>query len=469
MWLKISVITLVGALLGIACQRALALDSSSVLVVYNAASSEGQEIAEYYAQVHPGVSLLAVDNVPVAEDIDEQVYLNQIRPQILAGLNSSIDCIVTTKGMPLRITNGNCGSNLITNVYSSLESELTRIDTISSAQLMGNQMPEMDGIPPMFTNPYVMNPYSGDDAQFDYDNYGIRLTSRLDGFSVADVKASIDAAQRVVYGDMNFLVDDHPGLTYDRMSQLADNLAVYQDRNQLTYQYDDSDAFLCTSETPVMGYVTHGIHGSAPVGYILDDQSGLQFDIAPGAVFYSWESYNANSFDEDGNRNGQGLLAEWISRGGAAAVGTVEEPIAASINVTNEQRLLELMLSGYTWAEAAWSSTSQLSFVNTVVGDPLMTWHEFLADGDINGDGIVSLDDLDIVLSNWGQTVEPGDILHGDASGDGIVCRNDLDIVLSDYGFGCTESGHAPEPACLSMLALGACALLARRHRACGN
>jgi hypothetical protein len=36
--------------------------------------------------------------------------------------------------------------------------------------------------------------------------------------------------------------------------------------------------------------------------------------------------------------------------------------------------MFKMLLSGYTWAEAAWSSMQQLSYVNTVVGDPLMTW-----------------------------------------------------------------------------------------------
>ena len=40
--------------------RCLALSASNVLVLYNAASPDGQAIADYYAQVHPGVTLLAL-------------------------------------------------------------------------------------------------------------------------------------------------------------------------------------------------------------------------------------------------------------------------------------------------------------------------------------------------------------------------------------------------------------------------
>ena len=61
-------------------------------------------------------------------------------------------------------------------------------------------------------------------------------------------------------------------------------------------------------------------------------------------------------------------------RGRYAAVGNVAEPGASPSNVSNEDHLFQMLLSGYTWAEAAWSSLTQVSYVDTVIGDPLMTW-----------------------------------------------------------------------------------------------
>ena len=55
-------------------------------------------------------------------------------------------------------------------------------------------------------------------------------------------------------------------------------------------------------------------------------------------------------------------------------------------------------------------------------------------DGDLNGDGKVDSDDLDIVRSNWGQTVPPGVVGLGDPSGDGLVGAADLDIVREAWG-----------------------------------
>ena len=53
--------------------------------------------------------------------------------------------------------------------------------------------------------------------------------------------------------------------------------------------------------------------------------------------------------------------------------------------------------------------------------------------GDLNKDGFVGVDDLNIVLTNWNQRVGPGDWLHGDPNGDGFVGVDDLNIVLTHW------------------------------------
>ena len=73
-----------------------ALSDSNVLVIFNIDSLEGYEIADYYKRKHPGVRVLPITGIPVAEQVDWDVYLNQIRPQVLSALDDSIDCIVTT-------------------------------------------------------------------------------------------------------------------------------------------------------------------------------------------------------------------------------------------------------------------------------------------------------------------------------------------------------------------------------------
>ncbi len=60
--------------------------------------------------------------------------------------------------------------------------------------------------------------------------------------------------------------------------------------------------------------------------------------------------------------------------------------------------------------------------------------------GDLDGDRFVGLTDMTIVLSNWNQSVTPGDLLSGDPSGDGSVGIVDLNMILNNWNAGCLGS-----------------------------
>jgi hypothetical protein len=83
--------------------------------------------------------------------------------------------------------------------------------------------------------------------------------------------------------------------------------------------------------------------------------------------------------------------------------------------------------------------------------------------GDANYDGKVDINDLTIVLANYGQTGMTWS--QGEFTGDGTVDINDLTIVLAHYGqsIGASGGGIAavPEPGTLALLATGLVALLA--------
>ncbi len=66
-----------------------------------------------------------------------------------------------------------------------------------------------------------------------------------------------------------------------------------------------------------------------------------------------------------------------------------------------------------------------------------------LLPGDLNGDNFVGGADLDIIRSNWGNSVPPGSLAHGDPSGDGKVDSTDLDIVRANWGQGVAPSAAA--------------------------
>src|SRR6266568_2952150 len=386
-----------------------ALDAKNVLVLYNNDSPDGKQIADYYAQVHPEVRLLGLSNVPTSEDITVSTYLQIIRPQVRAALDDSVDVIVTTKGLPLRISNPYTPPSFPYSYtdssgqqhtifsdtykrYSSLESELTRVDTFGTWKQLGDQT---WWYPPEGSNP-AANPYFRRDAPFshtDPSNESMRLSARLDGFSAADVIASINRAQKayVVPSYQQVVIDDSPIASAHDATTMASLAGVLAQRGQ-NYIYDNTTAPVLTAPRPVVGYVSHGVNdgpGGLELGYLTQQ---LHFDLANGAIFHTWESYNGVTFDPT-RTTGQGLVAQWIQSGGTAGIAHVEEPSASIYTVTNEDRLFDMMLQGYTFAEAAWNATPQLSYVNTVVGDPLMVWRRPLV-GDANLDGTVSIGDI---------------------------------------------------------------------------
>jgi uncharacterized protein (TIGR03790 family) len=448
------------------------LDSSNILVLYNPASPESVQIANYYAQVHPGVNQLALNNVPTTEQVDWSVYLNTIRPQVVSALTPSIDCIVTTKGLPLRIYNPNVDPNTykVWSTYSSLESELARVDTINTCVLMGNQKTTAD---PPSGNPLAKNPYYYyADRPFDYDTEGTRLTSRLDGFTVADVTSAINRAQKAVIGrpGYTFLIDDDPdapGHSVDKMENLDSN--VLTPRN-IPHIYDGTNTFVRDANGPVLGYVSHGVYSGAPGDYILNPATGLRISPAKGGVFYTYESYNAYTFDPSAVGQmpvRQGLVAEWLRLGGAAGVGHVQEPGISDMSLTKEDRMFQMLLNGYTWAEAAWRATPQLSYVNTVVGDPLMCFKPWVK-GDFDLDGDVDMFDISAVKLAYGTRAgDPGYNLLADMNANGVVDFWDLSFVKDHYTGSIPNTPPPltiPEPSCLAILILAGLGTVARRR-----
>ncbi len=484
------------------CSTAWAIDASNVLVLYNTASPDGMAIADYYAQVHPGAQLLGLNNVPTTDDITADTYLSTIRPQVMAALTPKSDVIVTTKGLPLRVNvteaeptstwpalpsyvdpSGTTRQILNWKTTSSLESELTTVDKVSTWQMMGDQSYVMSG-------QFSMNPYYHSTASFSHAAFGTRLTSRLDGYTASDVEASIDRAQNAFIGPANtpngpfhFLVDNDPSKTYaTTMTSLVNNVLKPAG---LPLTYDNTSAFVGTTTGPVIAYDSHGANqASTPANYIAN---GLNITLANGAVFTTWESYNAQSFTVGGQHGNQGLVADWLAKGGTAGVGNVAEPGASASSVINEDQMFMMLLAGKTFAEAAWSGAMQLSYVNTVVGDSLMTWKQLLP-GDVNMGGKVDGLDLAIITTDWGRSVTCGGAgwSLGDLNGDGVIDMSDLALVSNSGGevsswasgtalnsvapgdlntAGGSDSGQIPEPSSLVLLALGAAAVLAFRRR----
>jgi uncharacterized protein (TIGR03790 family) len=431
-------------------RNAYGVDASNVLLLYNAASADGAQIANYYASVHPGVQLLGINGIGTSEYITADDFLSIVRPQVLSVLTPQLSVIGTTKGMPLRVhvtepaptatfpnlptytdPYGQQHSILSWKPYSSLESELANIDTVASWEMMGDQSYTLAGH-------FVRNPYYNATTPFTHEQYGTRLTARLDGYSVDDVLGAIDRAQNAFVGPSNssggarhFVVDNDPTRPYDvTMTRLVDDVLA---PSGVAYTYDDTASFVGAAPGPVIAYDGHGAHqASTPANYIT---SGFDFTLADGAVFTSLESYNAYSFTPGGYTGNQGQVAQWLEIGGTAGVGYVSEPTASWVTVSNEDILFGNLLAGRTFAESAWAANYQTSYVNTVIGDPLMTWR-MLIYGDVNADGHVDISDLSIMGAHWAENSAAGGFGWGigDINSDGVVDISDLSLLGANWG-----------------------------------
>ncbi len=81
---------------------------------------------------------------------------------------------------------------------------------------------------------------------------------------------------------------------------------------------------------------------------------------------------------------------------------------------------------------------------------------------DSNGDGVVGIADLDLLLANWGEHVPIGSVAAGDADGDGVIGQGDLDLLIAGWGQGTFPGGLVPEPGTFVLLAMGVLTLPSR-------
>jgi hypothetical protein len=210
------------------------------------------------------------------------------------------------------------------------------------------------------------------------------------------------------------------------------------------------------SDKAAVALTGYGVNGDEPRSstYLLDGgPSGTALvNIAYGAVFTSMESFNATTLFSDvpnSSSSPQGKIIDFITIGGAGAIGHSFEPVSDAA-IDNEFLFYNLLADsdndGYadmTFVEAAFSALPYLSWSEVVIGDPLMRIaygsggisHQRFP-GDIDGDDYISYFDLWLVSTMLGGIMGENDLYNdlADLDHDGYISYFDLWLTSTGLG-----------------------------------
>lgn len=335
---------------------------SDVAVIININSPESIEIGNYFwaSRNIPTQNLIYI-NVPNAEVINDSIFdvmRAQIETEILnAGLENSLNYLVTTKGVPLRRSNIDCVSHTGTGDCGSVDSELCLILGPYASNISQS-------------NAY-MQPYFNQNVHFTRSQFGMYLVTRLDGFTVGDVKLLIDrSGPNTAINPIAFqnILDLNEAQSNDSLyfvdMYINPALNELQVGNWLTQtDYNNSPI---TNQTNVLSYLSTG-HGPQP-NYVQN------FSFVPGSFAALTTCSTAASFDSVASPNDNFTLSNLIAQGCTAAHGYVNciyfsQLFRADILVN---RYLNQAVN-YNLAESFYMAERFASWQGVIVGDPKTT------------------------------------------------------------------------------------------------
>ena len=362
--------------------------AAHLLVVYNTNDSDSRDLALYYAAKRniPADRVFGIA-CPTSEEITRAQYDDTIRSPITTYLtrkhwlarasqptkvgNHSLDLLVAThndiwaivlmRGMPLKIAPDPTNQDAM-EPQPELQTDAAAVD--SELALL-----PVYGLP---LGGYVPNIF------FDDQVTGIKrigpelarnmvLVTRLDGPTVADVRRMIDDC---LYAEEHRLaglaVVDTIGLTDVKNGYTSGDIWLRSSRDELQkdgwlVKFDDKGEVIpatdpCNQVAVYLGWYTQDAAGpwvTPPDRFV------------PGAIAYHLHSFSAATVRSDKYH----WVGPLIAHGADATMGMVYEPYLALTPHTDI--LMRRLLEGDYFAEAAYASERGLSWMLTVVGDPL--------------------------------------------------------------------------------------------------
>jgi uncharacterized protein (TIGR03790 family) len=352
---------------------AAAQTGANVLVVANEALPASVEIAEYYVRKRniPPAQLIKT-RTSIADQMSRAEFERRIQLPIAEWLNKNaaqdrILYIVLTKGIPLRIA----GTGGRTGTISSVDSELALV----YRRLSGTAVAP---------NGVVANPYFLADAEqvsaarrFSHASHDIYLVTRLDGFSVQDVKTLIDRGSAPVNAG-RVVLDQRATLSEKPNEWLAASAKKLEAQGFGQRVVLEQTSRLAEAQKQVLGYASWGSNDPA----MTERSPAVEF--VPGALAAIFVSTDARTFTEPPPTwkpgkwesrqayyagSPQSLTGDLIRAGVTGVAGYVAEPYLDTS--VRPDILFPAYVAGFNLAEAFYMALPALSWQAIVVGDPL--------------------------------------------------------------------------------------------------
>lgn len=337
----------------------------NVIVVQNQRSPISTSTASYYVNSRK----IPQENIcRISCSTDELVSRSEFETNILAPIqaflqntsfNDSIDYIVLTKGVPLKVSGTDYGLSL----PLSTSSMLTCIDEPSITGDLDNPY-----------GPLAMEPVeTAFSHSLDLGGYHLYLVTRLDGYTLEDIKNMIDRSEThdhngLIVLDCKYSANPS-GSTVMLNGWLTEAQALLSAKGIPTI-YDNTSQFL-QDQSEIMGYYSWGSNDPS-----FTYSAYMSNSFAPGGIADSYVSSSGRTFDpEEGYpdscpKSAQSLIADMITKGACGVSGFIAEPYTAYS--TYPQILFDRYTKGYSMAESFYMACPKLFWRSVVIGDPLM-------------------------------------------------------------------------------------------------
>ncbi len=328
-------------------------DSRRVLLVCNNKSADSIDVAEYYAKKRqiPSENIVQIACSDY-ETITPTFYRTTIEDPIKFAIKNcpnQIDFIVLTKGIPIRVGD----------MYgASVDSNIAAM-SLSFEPLPTTRPPEGDAEILRSGNPY----YSSTE-RFSSKKFGFYLTTRLDGYTVGDVKRMIERSVKAKPENGPFFFDLAANRTSGAYGALNGEMKVsatsLKDRG-FNVIVENTPNFV-NPKVPLMGYVSWGSNDSQ-----FDRKTYRSIRFKPGAISETFVSTSARSFMEQ--PDGQSQIGDLIEAGITGIKGYASEPWTVAL--ANPDILMDRYTRGYNLAESFYAASRLLKWKDIIIGDPL--------------------------------------------------------------------------------------------------